>query len=47
METIYIYRIGLYDNSDEKQIRTENQIRTKDKFGPNFEIQFKLFRQLT
>ena len=26
----------LYDNSDQIQIRTENQIRTKDKFGPNY-----------
>ena len=26
----------LYDNSDQRRIRTENQIRTKDKFGPNF-----------
>ena len=26
---------GLYDNSDQRRIRTENQIRTKDKFGPN------------
>ena len=26
----------LYDNSDQTQIRTENQIRTKNKFGPNF-----------
>ena len=34
----------LYDNSDQRRIRTENQIRTKDKFGPNFEIRPKLFR---
>ena len=37
----------LYDNSDQRQIRTENQIRTKDEFGPNFEIRPKLFRYLT
>ena len=34
----------LYDNSDQRRIRTKNQIRTKDKFGPNFEIRPKLFR---
>ena len=34
----------LYDNSDQRRIRTENQIRTKDKFVPNFEIRPKLFR---
>ena len=37
-------RFRLYDNSDQRRIRTENQIRTKDKFGPNFEIRPKLFR---
>ena len=37
-------KIWLYDNSDQRRIRTENQIRTKDKFGPNFEIRPKLFR---
>ena len=25
----------LYNNSDQRQIRTENRIRTKDKIGPN------------
>ena len=34
----------LCDNPDQRQIRTEDQIRTKDKFGPNFEIRPKLFR---
>ena len=38
------YLERLYDNSDQRRIRTENQIRTKDKFGPNFEIRPKLFR---
>ena len=33
----------LCDNSDQRQIRTEIQIRTKDKFGPKFEIRPKLF----
>ena len=36
--------LGLYDNSDQRRIRTKNQIRTKNKFGPNFEIRPKLFR---
>ena len=27
----------LYDNSDQKRIRNENHIGTKDKFGPNFQ----------
>ena len=31
-------------NSDQRQIRTENQIRIKDKFGPIFEIRPKLIR---
>ena len=34
----------LYDNSDQRQIRTKYRIRTKDKFGPSFEIRPKLFR---
>ena len=46
MQQIFSIRFkkGLYDNSDQRRIRTENQIRTKDKFGPNFEIRPKLFR---
>ena len=39
-----LVKMWLYDNSDQRRIRTENQIRTKDKFGPNFEIRPKLFR---
>ena len=36
----------LYDNSDQRQYRTKNQIRNKDKFGANFEIRPKFFCQL-
>ena len=46
-KSIYsFYHCGkrLYDNSDQRQIRTKYRIRTKDKFGPNFEIRPKLFR---
>ena len=30
------YDHWLYDNSDQRQIRTENQIRIKEKFWPKF-----------
>ena len=40
----HMYSSRLCDNSDQRRIRTENQIRTKEKFGPNFGIQPKLFR---
>ena len=38
--------LRLYDNSDQGQIRTENQLRTTGKFGRNFEIRPKLIRIL-